>query len=1136
VAVTPGVGSPPDTPTSPFALAASDAKPVFDAPPPPLSAIPPPPPAWSAAPPPPPALSAPPPPAWSAAAPPPPPVPYALPTELFLHSRDTVPSEVAADSAVGEVVDAPVVDTPVADEMVADEMVADEMVADEMVADEMVADEMVADEMVADEMVADTPVFEAPVFVAPVVGEAVVDAPVVDAPVVDGATDDPGAVSDAGVDVDRPVVDAPVSETGAVVETDAVVDAPVSDAAPAPEVAPVSDTMFIPYSAPADTVPAPEPPLIGDSLTLSAPKAVDSRSLVVDVRPERDADDVAPPADPTSDEVPPPPTATAPTPPARTRPPRRAPVRVVLSLVAAAGLAGATLAGWQWSNSVNRQARQSSDRQAEAVAARVTTTLQRDADLTAVTAATVEQNPQLTNAELAQSFGELTASHLPDALGVSFVEPVSTTQLGLYRVLLASDPTSSLQAADSFTLLPAGSQSPYCITRLLALDSAVRSAGDAAMPPGLDWCNTQAGPALDSARDTGSVTVSRLVAPDEGTEVGLRSTGTVPGSAQIQSLKSIDAALGQAVVFWAPVYSGTPTTVAARRVAFEGWVGAVFDTGRVLSGALPTAHLVDVTLTRQNPGTAPTTVASSDALTTASGPAEAVPVVAGGRWTVTVAGAAASGWATGRVQGLVVGGALMLGTLLLVVVLQRLFAWRRRARELAAGPGSGLEHAAMHDEITGLPARALILDRAEQMLARSRRSQLPTAALAVGIDDLPAFTRVHGRENCDLLLKAVGERLVAVLREADTVGRAGEDEFVVLTDGASLMAGPELVAERVTEVLREPFELGREDLNVFNTSACVGVVLGPRIDGESLVGDAEAALAEAKKAGPGRYSLFGDDTPSVTEGRQVFETELRIAVATGQFFLRYQPIFDIESRTTTGVEALLRWQHPTRRVIPPDHFLPVLEETGLIVPLGRWVLHEACQQGATLHSSGYRIAVSVNVSAGQLQSDTLIADVRDALAASSFDPQALVIEITETTLMSDTALMVERLIALKSLGVRIAIDDFGTGYSTPAYLRQFPIDILKIDRSFISSMVTTRDSSMLIHTLVQFGKTLGLEIIAEGIEEEGQLDPLLAEQCDTGQGFLYGRPLSPVQLDIFLRTHLTQEPPLWVVSPGQVVR
>jgi EAL domain-containing protein (putative c-di-GMP-specific phosphodiesterase class I) len=180
--------------------------------------------------------------------------------------------------------------------------------------------------------------------------------------------------------------------------------------------------------------------------------------------------------------------------------------------------------------------------------------------------------------------------------------------------------------------------------------------------------------------------------------------------------------------------------------------------------------------------------------------------------------------------------------------------------------------------------------------------------------------------------------------------------------------------------------------------------------------------------------------------------------------------------------------------------------------------------------------MSVNLSARQLESDNLVNDVRDALSESGFEPNALVLEITETTIMSDTALMVDRLIALKGLGVRIAIDDFGTGYSSLAYLRQFPVDILKIDRSFISSLATTRDSSMLIHTLVQFGKTLGLETIAEGIEEEGQMDPLLAEQCDTGQGFLYGRPLSPTQLDIFLRTHLTQEPPLWVVPPKQLTR
>ena len=408
--------------------------------------------------------------------------------------------------------------------------------------------------------------------------------------------------------------------------------------------------------------------------------------------------------------------------------------------------------------------------------------------------------------------------------------------------------------------------------------------------------------------------------------------------------------------------------------------------------------------------------------------------------------------------------------------------------------------------------------------------------MSLGIDNFKEFNDTHGYQTGDELLQAVGERLVTVLREADTVGRVGGDEFMVLTDGASLAAGPELVAERILDVLREPFYLGVGHAEPYSVSVSVGIAFGPRVDADQLLRDATIALSQAKEAGKGRYALFGQDLPQAIESRLAFENELRSAVATDQFFLRYQPIFDIESRTTTGVEALLRWQHPTRRVIPPDHFLPLLEETGLIVPLGRWVLHEACRQGAALHRSGYLITMSVNLSARQLESDTLVADVAEALGASGFEPHALVLEITETTIMSDTALMVDRLVALKGLGVRIAIDDFGTGYSSLAYLRQFPVDILKIDRSFISSLATTRDSSMLIHTLVQFGKTLGLETIAEGIEEEGQMDPLLAEQCDTGQGFLYGRPLSPTQLEIFLRTHLTQEPPLWVVPPKQVAR
>jgi diguanylate cyclase (GGDEF)-like protein len=458
----------------------------------------------------------------------------------------------------------------------------------------------------------------------------------------------------------------------------------------------------------------------------------------------------------------------------------------------------------------------------------------------------------------------------------------------------------------------------------------------------------------------------------------------------------------------------------------------------------------------------------------------------------------------------------------LFLALRSLVVSRRRALDENADRTGELEHMALHDAVTGLPNRTLVVDRAQQMLIRSRRSQLPTAALTLGIDHFKEFNDIHTHQTGDTLLKAVSERLREGLREADTIGRGRGDEFIVLTDGASLAAGPELVAERIRDILRDPFYLGDGRLEPHHVTASIGIALGPRIEAEQLLLDADTALAQAKGDGQGSYAMFGPDMAKAAESRLAVEDELRSAVATDQFFLRYQPIFDIESRTTTGVEALLRWQHPIRGVMPPDHFLPLLEETGLIVPVGRWVLQEACRQGASLYSKGHHITMSVNLSARQLESDTLVADVAEALSASGFEPHALVLEITETTIMSDTALMVDRLVALKGLGVRIAIDDFGTGYSSLTYLRQFPVDIIKIDRSFISSLATTRDSSMLIHTLVQFGKTLGLETIAEGIEEEGQMDPLLAEQCDTGQGFLFGRPLSPTQLDIFLSTQLTQ--------------
>jgi EAL domain-containing protein (putative c-di-GMP-specific phosphodiesterase class I) len=235
--------------------------------------------------------------------------------------------------------------------------------------------------------------------------------------------------------------------------------------------------------------------------------------------------------------------------------------------------------------------------------------------------------------------------------------------------------------------------------------------------------------------------------------------------------------------------------------------------------------------------------------------------------------------------------------------------------------------------------------------------------------------------------------------------------------------------------------------------------------------------------------------------------DLNGALEADQFFLLYQPTFDLSSGAFTGVEALLRWRHPTRGVIQPDDFISALEANGLIVPVGRWVLEEACQQGATWQRQGHDVTVSINVSAKQLERDQIISDVHAALTSSGFDPRLCVLELTETTLMHNVEDTVGRLTLLKALGVRVAVDDFGTGYSSLSYLRQFPVDVLKIDRSFVSGISETSEAVALVHAMVQLGKALGLETVAEGVENDGQRVQLAAENIDTGQGFLFARPL-----------------------------
>jgi diguanylate cyclase (GGDEF)-like protein len=418
-----------------------------------------------------------------------------------------------------------------------------------------------------------------------------------------------------------------------------------------------------------------------------------------------------------------------------------------------------------------------------------------------------------------------------------------------------------------------------------------------------------------------------------------------------------------------------------------------------------------------------------------------------------------------------------------------------------------IRHQATHDHLTGLPNRVLVLDRAEQMLARAHRNATDIALMFVDLDGFKDVNDTLGHQVGDEILRAVATRFRAVVRETDTVGRLGGDEFVVLTDCAALSAGPEMVAERLIESLSLPFHLGGAS-SAISISASIGIAIGRRESAQDLLRDADIALYAAKAAGKKCSIVF---EPSMGEAIQVhheLETDIRLALSGSQYFLVYQPIFDLETMNLLGVEALLRWNHPIKGIVGPDDFIPVLEETGLIHEVGAWVLDEACRQSRVWLDRNQGINVSVNVSARQLEGRTLLGHVTAALRRYSIDPDLLTIEITETVLMRDTVDALRQLQELKDIGVRIAIDDFGTGHSSLAYLRQFPVDAIKIDRAFITDVSQSLEGRALIQTFVQLGKALNIETIAEGIEDNSQLSVIRAEQCDSGQGFLFARPMS----------------------------
>ncbi len=448
---------------------------------------------------------------------------------------------------------------------------------------------------------------------------------------------------------------------------------------------------------------------------------------------------------------------------------------------------------------------------------------------------------------------------------------------------------------------------------------------------------------------------------------------------------------------------------------------------------------------------------------------------------------------------------------------------RQSADEELAHRQRELAFLATHDALTGLPNRTLILDRVGQLMMRARRDKTPLAALFIDLDNFKAINDSLGHAAGDELLQSVAERLTAVVRETDAVGRLGGDEFVVIASELSFASGPELIAERLLEALDQPFKLAGAAQTALKLTASIGIAAGDRESPDELLRDADVAMYEAKWSGRHCYVLFEAGMQTAVQSRMELEMDLRVALENEEFFLVYQPTFSLRDMSPTGMEALIRWRSPTRGLVQPNDFIPVLEETGMIVESGRWVLDEACRQAVGWRDAGHAIGVAVNVSARQLDTDEFIIDVERVLRETGLEPSQLTIEITETALMRDIERTAARLTTVKQLGVRVAIDDFGTGYSSMAHLQRLSVDALKIDRSFIAQMTHNQEGETIIRTLVQLGKSLSIETLAEGIERANELSLLQGERCDSGQGFLFARPLESSDASEFLRNWIAQQ-------------
>jgi diguanylate cyclase (GGDEF)-like protein len=428
-----------------------------------------------------------------------------------------------------------------------------------------------------------------------------------------------------------------------------------------------------------------------------------------------------------------------------------------------------------------------------------------------------------------------------------------------------------------------------------------------------------------------------------------------------------------------------------------------------------------------------------------------------------------------------------------------------------------LRRQAFHDALTGLPNRALFLDRLQHALARADGHDRSIAILFLDLDNFKVVNDSLGHETGDRLLVQIAERLRSCLRTEDTAARFGGDEFTVLVEETGDEHDAIQIAKRLSDTLRAPVLLGGHEVY---PSFSIGIATSaPDQDSaDGLLRKADLAMYRAKTNGKGRYVVFDQSMNDAAVERLGLEADLRRAIERGELRLAYQPIVNLEDGRVCEVEALIRWQHPRRGLVSPAHFIPLAEETGLIVAVGQWVLEQACFQAVAWHEAHPEAAprLSVNLSAKQFQHPRLVEEIARSVRTSGLDPRMLTLEITESAIMADTDGAAETLVRLKDLGIQLAIDDFGTGYSSLSYLKRFRVDTLKIDRSFVDHLGDDPHDTAIVRGVIALAKSLNLAVTAEGIETAEQLDELTALGCDKGQGYYFARPLSPESLEALI--------------------